>query len=293
MWKKEDLQNKYVELFSQQDYETVTKVLHEFGFKVYHGDKNDKYYEEYPFVKIKSTNVYYLYFEPEFTEIPIQQFYDYLSSKTLKVEDLVEGEIYKSSYGNDWFFKYNKNNNETVYYVTPTAFSKSSWGFYKNKSIIPAKTEEKKHLQVCIKQNKFINKTDLHLYDDATFELKSQTITEYVECVECNTSEYIKGKIYKLEEGKIRTETNYLPSEKYKLNQYYYSYNFKFSTKEAFEAQNKPKFEVGRWYKSNERVNHWYYLKVNSFDANCAYGERIYKDDNENYFHEKRFLLEC
>ena len=200
MWtKSEDLQNKYVKLSNQQDYETVTKVLHEFGFEMVEGFENDKYYSTNPILVINSSH-YFSYFNSYyFSEIPIQQFYDYLKPKTLKVEDLVEGEIYKSSYDFNWLFKYNKNNNETVYYLTPIVFSKSSWGFYKNSFITPSTSEEKKWLEVCIKQNKFIPKTDLDLYDNVTFELKSlQTISEYYEFVGPPNREFTVGKIYKI-----------------------------------------------------------------------------------------------
>jgi hypothetical protein len=66
---------------------------------------------------------------------------------------------------------------------------------------------------------------------------KSNSIPEYVECISCSNTEYIVNKIYKTIDGRIKTENNYLPINKYELNEKYYGYEFKKSTKAAYEAQ--------------------------------------------------------
>jgi hypothetical protein len=76
MWKKEDLQNKYVKLSNQVDYETVVKVLHDFGFTLTKNSSyNEKYYEKYPIITI-SNHSYNTVLDMSFTLIPIQQFYE-------------------------------------------------------------------------------------------------------------------------------------------------------------------------------------------------------------------------
>ena len=87
-------------------------------------------------------------------------------------------------------------------------------------------------------------------------DIIGEVISEYVECTISDTDEYTLGKIYKLEKGKIRTNKDYLPDSLYKPGEKYYDYTFKPSTEEEYNKQSKPKqvekpkFEVGKWYKN-------------------------------------------
>jgi hypothetical protein len=301
MWtKSENLQNKYVKLSSQQDYETVTKVLHEFGFKMYDGIFNDKYYQSYPFLNFHSDNTYYTSRDSSRvnTEIPIQQFYDYLSSKTLKVEDLVEGEVYRSNYGSDWLFKYNKNNDETVYYLTPTSFLRSSWGFYKNKTITPCSPEDKLWLEACIKADKFIPKEEA---------LKSTETKYEYEVVHCTTQEewdFVRNKctsssaMYKYETWEKHDKHVTYPEgvgicikeNCYSGLSYWKEHNAKIYTfqewcdKFGHKPDFKPKFEVSKWYKYDTIEKHYYKPSENSSlnNGSVKVSEDIYNGNYRN-----------
>ena len=73
-------------------------------------------------------------------------------------------------------------------------------------------------------------------------------IPEYVECIVNNFSYYLKGQISKVDDkGQIEDlDGEYTDFMKWPRDKKC----FKPSTKEAYEAQ-KPKLEVGRWYKKN------------------------------------------
>jgi hypothetical protein len=299
MWtKSKDLQNKYVKLSFQQDYETVTKVLHEFEFRMYDGIFNDGYYESYPFLNFYSDNTYYTSIDSliVYTEIPIQQFYDYLKPKTLKVEDLVEGEVYKSAYGNDWLFKYNENNDETVYYLTPTSFSKSSWGFYKNKTITPCSPEEKKWLEACIKADKFIPKEEA---------LKVEPKYEY-EVVHCTTQEewdFVRNKcifssaMYKYETWEKHDKHVAYPEGVgicikevcYSGLSYWKKHNAKIYSfqewcdKFGHKPDFKFKFENNKWYKTLNTSSGTYYVKNKVINGHLDSFKEYICDDKHYY----------
>jgi hypothetical protein len=295
MWTKEDLQNKYVKLSSQQDYETVTKVLHEFEFRMYDGIFNDGYYESYPFLNFYSDNTYYTSIDLSKvnTEIPIQQFYDYLKPKTLKVEDLVEGEVYRSDYGYDWLFKYNENNDETVYYLTPTIFSKSSWGFYKNKTITPCSSEDKLWLEACIKADKFIPKEEA---------LKSTETKYEYEVVHCTTQEewdFVLNKLQHLNncnqqssnwrdynsKSCLNIKTLSKSDKDWYLRNNGLVYSFQeWCDKFGYKPDFKPKFEVGKWYKFIWKWdnNSWYYGKFKEFSNSSFVWSIWFRTDGSN-----------
>lgn len=261
MWTKlEDLHGKYVKINSEKDYETVSQVLEELGFKYdTHFDK-EKYQNRFKSVFIKHSKNYFLS-ETLLDDIPIQQFYDYLNNKTLKLKDLVEGEIYKYIYINGYYLIGKCSDSKTlrvsnyiqIYDNDENNNLSGSNNCVSSESVQLASTEEKKHFQVCIKQNKFIPKKDLHLYDDITFELKSlQSIPEYVECTTSKNhwqGIFIEGKIYKKHDYASISSINLISEDGLTHHVSYLGTNlsFKPSTKEAYEAQNKPKYEVGKW----------------------------------------------
>jgi hypothetical protein len=266
MWKKEDLQNNYVKLSSQQDYETVTKVLHEFGFRMCTDYKqNDKYYKEYPFLKTTVKNEYYLYnYFSNSPEIPIQQFYDYLVSKTLKVEDLVEGEVYStiSNIGNYSLFKCSKSKSRYYsFFISDNGFydkTNNNWnGSNIEKNLKLASPEEKKWLEACIKADKFISK------EEALKPIETKYEYEVVHCTtqeewdfvlsknsdsvcSIHNVEYIKDKCFTFGKNAYGTQSQL---DWFKQNNSliisFQEWCDKFNHKPDF----KPKFEVGKWYK--------------------------------------------
>lgn len=101
--------------------------------------------------------------------------------------------------------------------------------------------DEIKWLEACIKANKFIPKE----------EALKPSIPEYVECIIKFFVEHQIGKIYKTD--KFPNELKHCENYTWKkiIETPDYSKHFKPSTKEAYEAQNKPKVEwvpsVGDW----------------------------------------------
>jgi len=103
--------------------------------------------------------------------------------KQLTIDDLVEGEIYKVTTGKfniiHKFSKYNSSNNyatfkcflriEDKYYLSQASVLTNYPNYVWNNTT----PQEKKHLNVCIQQDKFIPQDQLDLYDDVTFELKT------------------------------------------------------------------------------------------------------------------------
>ena len=69
----------------------------------------------------------------------------------------------------------------------------------------------------------------------------NSSFPEYIECISSDDDGFTVGKIYKVEDGRLTTNQNYKCCEKLSLSlkDYYSNYNFKLSTKEAYEAQQK------------------------------------------------------
>lgn len=116
-----------------------------------------------------------------YSEITFDQFKRWVlkESDTLKVEDLVEGEIYWTTYsGNSFIFKFEGNTSAYISDLVTYRFSSSSWDFWKNsKDLRKATDEEKQWLQNCIAAGKFISLADSKL-------LTSSTDPEYYECMQ-------------------------------------------------------------------------------------------------------------
>jgi len=103
--------------------------------------------------------------------------------KQLTIDDLVEGEIYKVTTEKfniiHKFSKYNSSNNYATFKcflrIEDKYYSSQANGLpnYPNYVWNNTTPQEKKHLNVCIQQDKFIPQDQLDLYDDVTFELKT------------------------------------------------------------------------------------------------------------------------
>lgn len=107
------------------------------------------------------------------------------NQKIYNFKDLVDGEVYRSIMPSnpEWESLHLKVPNKVFKYrlyvsdkftCPKSKFNKDIWGVTKDNKYKLATLEEKKWLNVCIKQNKFIFKSDLNLYDDKTFDLKSE-----------------------------------------------------------------------------------------------------------------------
>lgn len=73
----------------------------------------------------------------------------------------------------------------------------------------------------------------------------SNSIPEYVECIKSiDSTKWVIGRIYKLEGKKLRTEKGYLPHDNFKLINFYQDYDFKPSTKKAYDAQFENEFTL-------------------------------------------------
>lgn len=130
-----------------------------------------------------------------------------------------------------------------------------------------------------------------------TDEMFEDIVPEYVECVKTKESYFIKGVIYKVINAtnlvsaevisNIKTgsynpgNTLYITLKDSDGKQYY-----KNSTREAYEAQQKPKtpkFEVGKWYK-NLGTNGNYIGKFEKLEETRWYcSDHIYKEVHQNY----------
>lgn len=119
-------------------------------------------------------------------------------SKELTIDDLVEGEIYSfNKDNNSWIVAYKGRRGEKYLLVNGCISSSSyyrdeNWGSANNVIFRLPTPQEKKHLNVCIKQDKFIPQDQLDLYDDVTFELKTVMKEEPkydYEVVHCTTQE--------------------------------------------------------------------------------------------------------
>ena len=120
--------------------------------------------------------------------------------KQLNVKDLIEGEIYfckNSNFGNGnsgyIFLKIGSGSIKHIA-IGNKDYSQTGWNFWTDVSsfdLRQATSEEKKWLNICIKQDKFIPKEDLHLYDDSGLLIPPQ------KCEECNdTGRVMKAKLY-------------------------------------------------------------------------------------------------
>lgn len=142
----------------------------------------------------------------------------------IKKEELIEGEIYKSTLYNH-IFKYLDKNGDNNITCSATHFNKdcATIGNGLN-NIINATPEEKHWLNTCIQQDKFI-----------TFEEAMKSfIPEYVECLKDYFTQFSKGSIYKVIKS-LGNNYNMIDDEK-SMNGWAKS-NFKPSTKEAYDAQ--------------------------------------------------------
>lgn len=174
----------------------------------------------------------------EYTEITFDQFKKWVlkESDTLKIGDLVKGEIYCNICDYDFLFIYSHIDGEKIignnYMTSKNARSYYKTGFFNG--IIAAKyrkatDEEKQWLQACIKAGKFVSLEDS----------KKPDVPEYVECIKNpEWADVNVGSIWK-------TDTAGYPKGTYRIvwpngsgqTTQGKEHCFKPSTKEAYDAQ--------------------------------------------------------
>jgi hypothetical protein len=185
------------------------------------------------------------------TEITFDQFKRWVlkESDTLEVDDLVEGEIYFHGSGNyGWLFIFSNLNGGSIEGKQCISSKKSS-SFYetycnpygKDEELRKATDEEKQWLEACIKAGKFVS------FEDSK---KVSDVPEYVECIK--QVGYCKiGIVYQSRYNNNRFEWYYGENDTFngdpsELNiwdsmsvDYLWTKNFKPSTKEAYDAQQR------------------------------------------------------
>lgn len=195
---------------------------------------------------------------------------------------LISGECYWiKPFSQPYIITYNgKSNSVDNYIYIPNSsntgyYSKGSNNFGSLKNIRLATPEEKHWLNECIRLDKFITKD----------EAMKSFIPEYVECTyaEYGTN-YTVGKIYIIGDDKYVIGNNgkcgWASVDNTNTSK------FKPSTKEAFEEQNKPKLETGKWYSyssigQNGIIFNNLRSKVLKVHNNCLY------HDNQHYINSQ------
>ena len=199
-----------------------------------------------------------------------QKFSDELLGKSktgLRVEDLVEGEIYVNGpdNGTTWCYiiKYSKNSFKKAVGLYKTGVYSAEYcnymGDYTEGWLLRLATpDEKKWLNTCIKQDKFIEQSELDKYDnEGNLMEKNEEYPEYVKLINtggCIGEAPIINRIYKLvKDNRGNYQYEFLLDNVYKFgfddrNGKFTKY-FELSTKEAYEAQFKKdeKFKNGDW----------------------------------------------
>lgn len=211
--------------------------------------------------------------------------------------ELIEGDIYTCKFDNsDYIFKH-ENNNTNIKHIAilHCTYSGNGWQFYldkrQSKDLKKALFSDRQWLEACIKANKHMTKEEaLRGYD--IYGKSLNNITEYYEYIDKFETSFTKGKIYKLNKGKTINDSEAFTDDSGYANGYYPNNHkyFKLSTKEAFEAQNKPKSLVGRYVEAlkdqaqciaNTKKGDLFLLKEKIFDTSylvdCITNDKIYK----------------
>lgn len=199
-----------------------------------------------------------------------QKFSDELLGKSktgLRVEDLVEGEIYVNGPDNGtmwcYIIKYSKNSFKKAVGLYKTGVYSAEYcnytGDYTEGWLLRLATpDEKKWLNTCIKQDKFIEQSELDKYDnEGNLMEKNEEYPEYVKLINtggCIGEAPIINRIYKLvKDNRGNYQYEFLLDNVYKFgfddrNGKFTKY-FELSTREAYEAQFKKdeKFKDGDW----------------------------------------------
>ncbi len=159
-------------------------------------------------------------------------------------------------------------------------------GFYCRK----ATSEEKQWLKACIAANKFIPKE----------EALKDIIPEYVECIKSCIGQFANGKIYKTNSKSTKFRYYFDLDDANNINNCWNDYNFKPSTKEAYDRQqtklNESKSLIGRYLKYIGRSKYLpvygdYFLveamhstglkRLSDNTPNCGWSSDNYKDSFE------------
>jgi len=201
------------------------------------------------------------------TEVPASELIDYVTGKKLDKEDLVEGEIYVNGPDNGtmwcYIIKYSKNSFKKAVGLYKTGVYSAEYcnymGDYTEGWLLRLATpDEKKWLNTCIKQDKFIEQSELDKYDnEGNLMEKNEEYPEYVKLINtggCIGEAPIINRIYKLvKDNRGNYQYEFLLDNVYKFgfddrNGEFTKY-FEPSTKEDYEAQFKKddKFKNGDW----------------------------------------------
>jgi len=199
-----------------------------------------------------------------------QKFSDELLGKSktgLRVEDLVEGEIYVNGPDNGtmwcYIIKYSKNSFKKAVGLYKTGVYSAEYcnymGDYTEGWLLRLATpDEKKWLNTCIKQDKFIEQSELDKYDnEGNLMEKNEEYPEYVKLINtggCIGEAPIINRIYKLvKDNRGNYQYEFLLDNVYKFgfddrNGEFTKY-FEPSTKEDYDAQFKKDedYKVGDW----------------------------------------------
>jgi hypothetical protein len=192
-----------------------------------------------------------------------QKFSDKLLGKSktgLSRKDLIDGEFYKVEVDDGFLimklsFKGSDLNRVNAAYVSNMdsewRFRQESTPWVTNRKITKADFSEVRWLKTCIKQDKFIEQSELNKYDDEGNLMGSKEYPEYYECINIpdRNKNWVEGKIYKIRNSKqLESYKNFI-DEAGEPNGFcpHNHKHFKPSTREAYEAQFKKdeEFKVG------------------------------------------------
>lgn len=221
-----------------------------------------------------------------------QKFSDELLDKSktsLSVEDLIEGEFYRHN-ENGNIFKWAKNKQ---FYLgdSQTSFEYAD-GCWEGPFSL-ANASEVKWLKTCIKQDKFIEQSELDKYDDEGNLMESEEYPEYVECINVDGDLKV-GNIYKVIKCKLwdcesTTGCGYVYYFEHSPKTPYYTEYFKPSTKSAYDAQKENnewikeasiRYSLNSWVEDlygNAVIitNNWYVLEDKLFNNSSLISIKI------------------
>jgi hypothetical protein len=206
----------------------------------------------------------------------------------LKIEELQEGEIYSCyhknvSKNNKSIFKAtkdNKNVNRVTYELT--SFFKSSNYSYGLSDIQIATFKEKHWLNECIKADKFIS------YEEAMKTFKEESLVgRYVKSIKEFNSNNPVGSYDKIigDNKDCYWLERFLTASKDKGLPHYFNNLFELMPEGWTPEQEKPEYEVGKWYKTSKSS----YVKFSKLNETYFYGSE-YIHYEKGYINEEGYF---